>query len=69
MERTVNDLIKSKRTRLRLASLTGLYFAALTLLATLLKLETVAVAAISGMMTILSAYLWAETKRPSKTDD
>ena len=55
----------TKRSRLRLALLAGIYLAGLALLATFLKLESIAVASIGGLMTILSAYLWAETKRPS----
>lgn len=29
-------------------------------------LETVATSCIAGVMTILSTYIWAETKRPTK---
>jgi hypothetical protein len=56
---------RSKRSRLRLSRLAGVYLAGLALLATFLKLENIAMASIGGLMTILSAYLWAETKRPS----
>jgi hypothetical protein len=53
------------RTRLKTTLATALFMAGIILLATLLHLEVIASAAIASLMTILSAYLWAETKRPS----
>jgi hypothetical protein len=42
--------------------------ALVTLLAIGSKMETVATASIAGMMTILSAYIWSQTTRPSKNE-
>ena len=53
------------RTRLKTTLATALFMAGIILLATLMQLEVIASAAIGSLMTILSAYLWAETKRPS----
>ena len=33
------------------------------------QMETVASACVAGIMTILSTYIWAETRRPSGKDD
>lgn len=53
------------KTRLKLTVIAGLFLAAITLTATFMKMEAVATTSIAGIMTILSAYIWAQTKRPS----
>jgi hypothetical protein len=54
------------KTRLKLTVFTALYLGAITLMATIMKLEVIATTSIAGIMTILSAYIWGQTKRPSK---
>ncbi len=54
------------RTRYKLTLLAAAFLALVTLLAIGSKMEMVATASIAGMMTILSAYIWSQTTRPSK---
>ena len=56
------------RTRYKLTLLAAGFLALVTLLAIGSKMETVATASIAGMMTILSAYIWSQTTRPSKNE-
>lgn len=53
------------KTRLKLTVIAALFLGGITLMATIMKLEVVATTSIAGIMTILSAYIWAQTKRPS----
>ena len=62
----------STSTRLRITLIFGLFLAAVTLYAIARSMETVAATSIAGIMTILSTYLWSQTKRPhydSKTQE
>ena len=54
------------RTRYKLTLIAAAFLALVTLLAIGSKMEAVATASIAGMMTILSAYIWSQTTRPSK---
>jgi glucose dehydrogenase len=54
----------STSTRLRITLIFGLFLAAVTLYAIARSMETVAATSIAGIMTILSTYLWSQTKRP-----
>ena len=56
------------RTRYKLTQLAAAFLALVTLLAIGSKMETVATASIAGIMTVLSAYLWSQTTRPSKNE-
>ena len=56
------------RTRLKIAALAVLFLMATTLVAITYRMETLATTCIAGLMTTGSSYLWAETKRPSKTN-
>ena len=56
------------RTRYKLTLFTAVFLALITLLAIGTKMETVATASIAGLMTILSAYIWSQTTRPSKDE-
>jgi uncharacterized membrane protein YciS (DUF1049 family) len=58
----------NSRTRYKLTLLAAGFLALVTLLAIAFKMETVATASIAGMMTILSAYIWSQTTRPSKNE-
>lgn len=58
----------NNRTRYKLTLLAAAFLALVTLLAIGSKMETVATASIAGMMTILSAYIWSQTTRPSKNE-
>ena len=56
------------QTRLKLTLITAAFLALVTLLSLLAKMETVATASIAGIMTILTAYIWSQTTRPSKDE-
>ena len=53
------------KSRLKLTIAAFLLLGMLAVLATYNQMEAVATTAIAGIMTILSAYIWAQTKRPS----
>jgi len=57
------------RTRYKLTLTAGVFLAVVTLLAIFSNMETVATASIAGIMTILSAYIWSQTTRPSKDEN
>lgn len=57
------------RTRYKLTLFAAGFLALVTLLAIASKMETVATASIAGIMTILSAYIWSQTTRPSKNEN
>lgn len=59
----------TKRTRLRITLYAFIVLMILAFFSTWLELEMVATAAIGGMMTILTSYIWGETRRPSITDN
>ena len=44
----------------------GIVLAGLSILAIFKGMEVVATTSIAGILTILSSYIWAETKRPSR---
>ncbi|MFM2335141.1 MAG: hypothetical protein RIS91_1144 [Bacteroidota bacterium] len=56
------------RTRYRLTLIAAGFLALVTLLAIGSKMETVATASIAGIMTVLSAYIWSQTTRPSRNE-
>jgi hypothetical protein len=58
----------TSRTRYKLTLFAAGFLALVTLLAIASKMETVATASIAGIMTILSAYIWSQTTRPSKNE-
>jgi hypothetical protein len=58
----------NSKTRLKLTIIAGLLLSAMALLAIAMHLETVGTTCIAGIMTILSAYIWAQTKRPTSYD-
>ncbi len=53
------------KTRFKLTVLAALFLGALATFATIHEMEVVATTCIAGLMTILSTYIWAQTKRPS----
>lgn len=53
------------KTRMKLTVIAALFLGGITVMATIMKMEVVATTSIAGIMTILSAYIWAQTKRPS----
>jgi hypothetical protein len=57
------------RTRYKLTLFAAVFLALITLLAIGAKMETVATASIAGIMTILSAYMWSQTTRPSPQEN
>lgn len=58
----------NNQTRFKLTLYAAAFLAVVTLLAIASKMETVATAAIAGIMTILSAYIWSQTQRPSHNE-
>ena len=47
-------------------SIASVVFLAIVVILSIIRLtENIGVAAIAGIMTVLSSYIWAETKRPS----
>jgi hypothetical protein len=58
-------MILSKRYLLTIIA--GLILAAIALLSVLNNMEGLASACVAGIMTILTTYIWGETKRPSNT--
>jgi flagellar biosynthesis component FlhA len=58
----------NNQTRFKLTLYAAGFLALVTLLAIGSKMETVATAAIAGIMTILSAYIWSQTQRPSHNE-
>ena len=53
------------KTRFKLTVIAALFLGALATFATMHEMEVVATTCIAGLMTILSTYIWAQTKRPS----
>ena len=52
-------------TRFKITIAAAFFLASLATLSIIMKMETVAVTSITGILTILSAYIWAQTKRPT----
>jgi hypothetical protein len=52
--------------RLCIAIATLVFLVITTYVGMIMGQETVATSCIAGVMTLLSTYLWAETKRPTK---
>jgi O-antigen/teichoic acid export membrane protein len=57
--------IKDRRTRLKITLAAAVFLVVTTYVAIFKEMETVATTCIAGVMTVLSTYIWAETKRPS----
>jgi len=53
------------KTRLKVSIMAGIILSALATLSIFKQMEGAAVSSIAGIMTILSSYIWGETKRPS----
>lgn len=51
--------------RLFIATVALVFLVLTTYIAIYSRMETVATSCIAGVMTILSTYIWAETKRPT----
>jgi len=54
----------SNSSRYRITMISGIFLAIVTFLSLFTGMETVAATAIAGVMTILSTYIWSQTKRP-----
>jgi hypothetical protein len=55
----------TKRTRYKISIGAGLFMAMVVLLSIFKDAQNIGVAAITAIITILSTYIWGETKRPS----
>jgi len=59
-----------KRSKRYLISLiAGIILAILAFVSVLNNMEVLASACVAGIMTILTSYIWSETKRPSNNND
>ncbi len=58
----------NNQTRFKLTLYAAGFLALVILLAIGSKMETVATASIAGIMTVLSAYIWSQTTRPSRNE-
>jgi O-antigen/teichoic acid export membrane protein len=61
----MDSLIKDKRTRLKITLAAAVFLVVTTYVSIFKEMEAVATTCIAGVMTVLSTYIWAETKRPS----
>lgn len=52
-------------TRYRITLIAAVFLAVITITAVFRSMEMVAATSIAGIMTILSAYIWSQTKRPT----
>ena len=57
--------IKDRRTRLKITLAAAVFLVVTTYVSIFKDMEAVATTFIAGVMTVLSTYIWAETKRPS----
>ncbi len=55
----------TKQTRFKISIYTGIFLALVVVFSIIQMTESIGVAAIAGIMTNLSSYIWGETKRPS----
>jgi hypothetical protein len=62
---TQKDPAMKSKTRLKLTLLAAIFLAAMAMISTVIGMEVMATTCIAGIMTILSTYIWAQTKRPS----
>jgi hypothetical protein len=53
-------------TRYRITLIAALFLAIITITAVFRSMEMVAATSIAGIMTILSAYIWSQTQRPTQ---
>jgi hypothetical protein len=60
--------IMNASTRLRFTAYAAIFLAAVTLLSILRGMEALAATSVAGLMTILSTYIWSQTKRPHHED-
>lgn len=63
----VTKMKTSKRYTISIVA--GVVLATLAVLSVLKEMEGVASACVGGILTILTSYIWGETKRPSKTNE
>ena len=55
----------TNQTRFKFSITTVVFLAIVVILSIVRPTENIGVTAIAGIMTVLSSYIWAETKRPS----
>ena len=57
--------VMNYRTRFKITLAAAVFLVVTTYVAIFKEMEAVATTCIAGVMTVLSTYIWAETKRPS----
>lgn len=57
--------VMNYKTRLKITLAAAVFLVVTTYVAIFKEMEAVATTCIAGVMTVLSTYIWAETKRPS----
>jgi len=55
--------------RYTITILAGIFLAVLAFLSVIKRMEGLASACVGGILTILTTYIWGETKRPSNTKE
>jgi hypothetical protein len=55
----------TRQTRYKISIAASVFLALVVILSTFKATENIGVAAIAAIMTILTSYIWGETKRPS----
>jgi len=65
----MDNPIKDNRTRLKITLAATVFLIVTTYVSIFKDMEAVATTCIAGVMTVLSTYIWAETKRPSKLNE
>ncbi len=63
---TLQTFTMQTRTRIKITLVAALLIIAFAILAVFKGMENLSITCIGALMTILTAYIWAETKRPSK---
>ncbi len=56
----------NNRTRYKISIASIMFLAMVVILSIFKNTENIGITAIAGLMTILTSYIWGETKRPSK---
>lgn len=65
----MDNPLKNKFTRLKITLASAGFLVITTYVSIFQDMEAVATTCIAGVMTILSTYIWAETRRPSNPNE
>lgn len=65
MKKFLANVLNTKRTRFKITVIAGIFLMVVTLLGIIRNMEGLSSACVGGILTILSTYIYGETKRPS----